>query len=162
MAFYQAGLKLVRKRKAAARRCTGRRWVAVRPRPIGRRLSSAFKDITLYFKEFAQQPGLPRNWPISRMRLTARLRLWRVMSLSTSRHPDFPAGTIVRHWIGQTLPAEWLDGAVSYYQKLNGIGFLWLAGEHAAVLAQACLTRTSVNPCTRGTETPTARQAHNR
>ena len=47
---------------------------------------------------------------------------------------------IVRHWQGQEIPTSWLNDAETRYKQLCAMGYHWLAGEYAAVLAQ-CLPK---------------------
>jgi len=47
---------------------------------------------------------------------------------------------IVRYWVGQEIPSAWLDQAEIRYKQVCEMGYHWLVGEYAAVLAQ-CLPK---------------------
>ena len=43
---------------------------------------------------------------------------------------------VVRYWLGQTVPAPWLERVEAFYQQAQEAGYTWLAGEYAALLAR--------------------------
>ncbi len=139
MALYQAGLKLLRKRQGSRKALYGTPLetlyvIAL----ILDGTDKSLKEAAAYFKEFmAHNAGYGALYHFQTSRQTGKVQqLADVASLYQQSPLTFLIALMVRHWLGQALPADWLDDAAKIYQKIDGIGYVWLTDEYAAVLAQ--------------------------
>ncbi|QTR48202.1 DEAD/DEAH box helicase [Thiothrix litoralis] len=140
IAIYQAGLKLTRKRQGSRKARFGtplETFYVIALLLDG--TEKSLKEAAAYFKEFSSNFAynlLERFYTLRQAgNVPPVLGAARAYQLSPL---TFLIALVVRHWVEQVAPVEWLDDAVKIHQQMDTIGYTWLANEYAAVLAQ-CL-----------------------
>lgn len=149
MALYQAGLKLLRKRQGSRRALYGTPLemlyvIAL----IFDDTDKSQKELDGYFKTFmAQNIGYGALYAFHTSRQTGKVQQLSDVEIIYQTSPlTFLIALIVRHWLGQTMPPAWLDDAVKTCQQMQVIGYVWLANEYAAVLAQLLPSKDKRKP----------------
>ncbi|OQX09668.1 MAG: hypothetical protein BWK73_22145 [Thiothrix lacustris] len=143
ISLYQAGLKLLRKRQSSRKALYGTSLEALYVLVLLLDGSDkSIKEIPSYFKEFGAQ-----NQTYQVMAYFANSRLFgksQVLDKDVEAWQQTPLSflfaLIVCHWLEQAIPRAWLDRAESVSKQAAQVGYIWLVGEYAAVLAQ-CLPK---------------------
>ncbi len=140
ISLYQAGLKLLRKRQSSRKARFGtpmETFYVIALLLDG--TEKSLKEAAAYFKEFSSNFAYNLLERFYTLRQAGNVPPVLGAAAAYQHSPlTFLIALVVRHWVEQTAPVEWLDDAVKIHQQMDMIGYTWLANEYTAVLAQ-CL-----------------------
>ena len=148
IAFYQTALKLMRKRQNSRKALFG---VPLETCYVIALLldgqEKSLKDAAVYFKEFSSNVAYNLLQRFHTLRQAGTVPPVLGVAAAYQLSPlTFLLALVIRHWVEQTAPAEWLDDAVNIHQQMEAIGYTWLANEYAAVLAQCLPSKDKRKP----------------
>ncbi len=147
ISLYQVGLKLLQKRQRSRKIFFGGEFELFYVLALLLDGSpKALKATQPYFKEFGRYADYQALFPFAQARETGKATFVQHYADDAEYSPlTFLLKLIIHHWLEQDIPAKWLDTAIGFYQRSDEIGYRWLAGEYAAVLAKLLPVKDKLN-----------------